>query len=631
MASEKDHSVQAVTSQPDTQSPTNSSPRSSRETQSDEKVERLPSVKSSHSHRQSQTSQHLAVPVTGDGDHDHTPVDWSQHTLRKRLWRPQVTDFRKIAEHKYHGAGTLADPYIVQWLDDDPENPKSYALGRKIAITALVAFMTLCVSLASSAYTGAARHVIQAFHCSEEVFLLGLSLMVLGFALGPLVWAPLSETLGRRNIILVTLCFYIMWTAVCAAAQNIQTLIVFRLLCGTIGSASFVIPGGQIADMFEADQRGVAIAAFSAAPFLGPTVGPLIGGFFSDAYGFRWLFGLLALYATALTILGALFMPETYAPVLLRNRARLLSKLTGKTYMTRIDLEHPLDVREVVRKALALPWELLFREPVVLLLTIYTAVIYGTLYLCFAAFPIVFQEGHGWNAGQGGLAFLGIMVGLFIGIGIIIFDNKRYRRLHEATGGFAPPESRLPPVMLGGVLAIIGLAWFAATTSPGVHWIVPILAGVPFGTGFLLIFMACSNYLIDSYVIYAASVMAANSILRSAFGAIFPLFTTYMYRNLGIHWASAVPGFIALACFPFPIFFYKYGESIRRKCKYSAQAARYLDSLRSDMERRRSRAESAAAPASAEEEEDVHGKIEVKLEPEDENEAEVETKGETRA
>ncbi len=82
--------------------------------------------------------------------------------------------------------------------------------------------------------------------------------------------------------------------------------------------------------------------------------------------------------------------------------------------------------------------------------------------------------------------------------------------------------------------------------------------------------------------------MAANSILRSAFGAIFPLFTIYMYDNLGVHWASAVPGFIALACFPFPIFFYKYGAVIRRKCKYSAQAARFLDSLKSNLERQRS-------------------------------------------
>ena len=84
-----------------------------------------------------------------------------------------------------------------------------------------------------------------------------------------------------------------------------------------------------------------------------------------------------------------------------------------------------------------------------------------------------------------------------------------------------------------------------------------------------------------SDVIFAASVLAANSILRSLFGAIFPLFTTYMYRDLGNHWASSVPAFLALACVPFPFLFYKYGARIRAKCEFAAEAARVLDMMRS--------------------------------------------------
>lgn len=123
------------------------------------------------------------------------------------------------------------------------------------------------------------------------------------------------------------------------------------------------------------------------------------------------------------------------------------------------------------------------------------AIVYGILYLCFAAFPIVFQKGHGWNAGQGGLAFLGMMVGILTGVVIIVFDNKRYSRIHRQNGGFAPPESRLPLVVVGGILAVIGIGWLAATTSPSVHWVLPILAGLPYGIGFILIFMCCTNYL----------------------------------------------------------------------------------------------------------------------------------------
>jgi hypothetical protein len=95
-----------------------------------------------------------------------------------------------------------------------------------------------------------------------------------------------------------------------------------------------------------------------------------------------------------------------------------------------------------------------------------------------------------------------------------------------------------------------------------------------------LVFLALMNYLIDAYTIYAASVLAANSVLRSLFGAVFPLFTRQMYSTLGIHWASSIPGFLALACVPFPFLFYKYGEQIRMKCKYAAQAHETMMQLR---------------------------------------------------
>ena len=180
----------------------------------------------------------------------------TQHTLRKRPWRRRVAPFEKILATKYRGSGTSTDPFIVQWLDNDPENPKTSSNLFKWLMTFLLAFMTLCVSLASSAYTGAARLIIEEFHCNQEVFLLGLSLMVAGFALGPLVWAPLSEMMGRREILMIALVFYILFTAVCAAAHDIATLVVLRLLCGTFGSAVFVIPGGQLSDMFDAEQRG---------------------------------------------------------------------------------------------------------------------------------------------------------------------------------------------------------------------------------------------------------------------------------------------------------------------------------------------------------------------------------------
>jgi len=169
---------------------------------------------------------------------------------------------------------------------------------------------------------------------------------------------------------------------------------------------------------------------------------------------------------------------------------------------------------------------------------------------------------------------------MLIGVGYSIIDNKRYARIEEAHNGEAPPEARLPPAIVGAVALPIGLFWFAWTNGPSVHWSVSIIGTAPFGFGMVLVFLGCMNYLIDAYTIYAASVLAANSVLRSIFGTVFPLFTTYMFNNLGIHWASSIPAFLALACTPFPFIFYKYGEPIRLKCKYAAQAHEIMVQIR---------------------------------------------------
>jgi hypothetical protein len=289
----------------------------------------------------------------------------------------------------------------------------------------------------------------------------------------------------------------------------------------------------------------------------------------------------MSIFTGVLWLTCAFLVPETYAPVLLRKRAAALTKQTGKVYRSSTDVEQGnKSVSSAFKTALTRPWVLLFREPIVLLLSIYMAIIYGTLYMLFGAFPIVYQQGRGWSQGIGGLAFIGVAVGMIAAVIYSIWDNKRYNKAIEASdSGIAAPEARLPPALVGSIAMPIGLFWFAWTNSPSIHWIVSIMAGAPFGFGMVLVFLSIMNYLIDAYLIYAASVLAANSVLRSLFGAAFPLFTSYMYADLGIHWASSIPAFLALACVPFPFFFYKYGAAIRQRCKFAAEAAQFLEKM----------------------------------------------------
>lgn len=275
-------------------------------------------------------------------------------------------------------------------------------------------------------------------------------------------------------------------------------------------------------------------------------------------------------------ILGVIFVPETYGPVLLIRKANHLSKVDGKVYISVLEKSQgKKKLSEVFKRALVRPWVLLFLEPIVLVASLYMAIIYGTVYLFMAAMPIVYNQDRGWSEGIGGLAFMGIAVGIILGLVYAIYDNNgRYMKLSRAKTATA--ESRLPPAIVGGIALPVGMFAFAWTNYPSIHWSVSIILSAPFGFGCVLIILPILNYLIDSYTIYAASVLAAAAIFRSIVGAVFPLFTTQMYDRLGIHWATSVPGFLTLVCLPFPLIMYRYGAALRMKCKYAFEAAEMM-------------------------------------------------------
>ena len=227
--------------------------------------------------------------------------------------------------------------------------------------------------------------------------------------------------------------------------------------------------------------------------------GPIVSGFLGEAEGWRWIEGLMAIFTGVLWIACSLLVPETYAPVLLRIRAAKLSKLTGKVYVSKLDIHKKHHtMAQQFKIALSRPWMLLFREPIVFLTAVYMAIVYGTLYMMFPAFPIVFQASKGWGPGEAGLAFLGITVGMVFAVAYAMFDNVRYARIAEKHNGMAPAEARLPMAIVGSAFIPVGLFWFAWTNGNNVHWIVPIVGSAFFAVGIVLVFLSLLNYLIDS-------------------------------------------------------------------------------------------------------------------------------------
>lgn len=226
--------------------------------------------------------------------------------------------------------------------------------------------------------------------------------------------------------------------------------------------------------------------------------------------------------------------------------------------------------RQMMTVTLMRPLHMIFHEAIVLLTCLYLSIVYSIFYLFFEAYPIIFEGLYHMNTGVAGLAFLPVILGLVIALGIFLWWDSFLERAKKANAHWASIEEyrRLPLACLGGPLYVISLFWLGWSSSPHVHWIVPMLAGVPFGIGFVLIFMALLNYITDAYEVYAASAMSATSFSRSIFGAVLPLAAAPMYRSLGVAWASSLLGFLSLAMCIIPFAFIKYGDRIRENSRF---------------------------------------------------------------
>ncbi|KAH7371780.1 major facilitator superfamily domain-containing protein [Cadophora sp. MPI-SDFR-AT-0126] len=454
---------------------------------------------------------------------------------------------------------------------DDPYRPINWPFRKKLITTLLYGLTTMGSTWASSVYSPAVNQISEEYGVTEEVGTLGVSFLLMGFGLGPLLWAPLSEVYGRKPAVLAPYFVAACFSFGTATAKDIQTILLTRFFAGLFGSAPVTNTGGVLGDIWSPQQRGTAIVGYAFAVVGGPTLGPIAGGAIVSSYlRWRWTEYTTAIMMTTVLIFDVLILDETYAPVLLVQKARRLRHETGNWSLHARHEEWDVSLKEMANKFLKTPFRLL-ATPICFLVALYASFVYGILYLCLGAIPIQFAEERGWGPVTSQLPFLALLSGTILGGGANIFNNKFYIRRFEANNNKPVPEARLPPMMIGSLFFATSLFLFGWTSPRHITPVLPLLSLVFMGFGFFTIFQAALNYLIDTFARFAASAVAANTLLRSIFAAVFPLFVAPMFHNLGIQWASSLLGFVSLCLVPIPYLFYIYGPRIRGKGRFTAQ------------------------------------------------------------
>ncbi|KAG1841538.1 MFS general substrate transporter [Suillus subalutaceus] len=492
------------------------------------------------------------------------------------------------------------DPYLVQFAPDDKENPKNWSRRRRWYLTYFAGLLGFNATFASSAPSGIATQLMAQFKLSEEVAALTISLFVAGYCVGPLFWGPLSEQVGQlsswnkifltRVIFLVTFPVYVCFQVGCALSKNTASIIVFRLLGGLFAAAPLTNSGALISDIWDAKTRGKALALFTLAPFVGPALGPLVGGYIAQSgTPWPWLFWVLTIFAAVCFVLIYFTLPETYAPIVLLHRAKQLRLETGdERYHAPLELVQQKQLHKRLEDSLARPFKILICEPMLIAVTAYMSFVYGCVYLLFEAYPVVFTGGHTFSAryfatfrtqivfifalGDLGLTYLPLVAGSILGVFgyLLIFHPQYEAAMDRHKAGLVSPEIRLNLAMSGAPLFAITFFWFGWTSYPSISYWAPMMAGALMGLSSIWIFVRTFfHFCIDVYLIAAASALAANTVFRSAAGAVFPLFASQMYTALDPRWASTLLGCIACMMIPIPIVLKRYGPTLRARSRFA--------------------------------------------------------------
>ncbi|KAA8899664.1 hypothetical protein TRICI_006321 [Trichomonascus ciferrii] len=468
---------------------------------------------------------------------------------------------------------------VVDWDGpDDQENPKNWSTLKKTLLIAQVGILTISIYIGSSVYVPGIDQVMEEFDVSRTAAYLPLSLFVVGYGIGPMIFSPLSEhpALGRVYIYIFTLAIFVILQIPTALCKGFASLLVLRFLAGVFASPALATGGASMGDALPTSRGPFGLGVWSLCANCGPLLGPLIGAVLSEKANWRWTIWFLLIFDGAVLVVLIFFFPETSQVTLLYRKTQRLRALTGNNHLVsqghlRIASMHP---REIAIDTLWRPFEIAFGEPVVFLINVYIALMYTLLYLWFEAFPLVFVDIYGFSMVETGVCYISILLGVWSGIACYLIVIYYQFTVPVEKGEKVPPEVFLPMAIVSAMIQPTGVFIFAWSATKSAHWMGPLVGGALFGAGAFVGFQTLFNYMAFSFPRFQASVFAGNGLFRGLLAAAFPLFAKSLYTNLGpsafpVGWGSSILGFFNLTMIAIPVLFYLNGVKLRARSKYA--------------------------------------------------------------
>lgn len=439
-----------------------------------------------------------------------------------------------IAPQKTSDGNILVDWYTT----DDPANPQNWSNLKRAYVSLIICLYTFGVYTGSAIYTSGEEGLMKTFGVNATDAALPLSLYVLAYGIGPLIFAPMSEipAIGRSPVYITTFFLFVILSIPTAVAQSFAGLLVLRFLQGFFGSPCLANGGASMQDMYSLLKLPYALTVWVASAYCGPALGPLLSGFAVPVKGWRWSLWEIVWLTGPIFVVMFLTVPETSTPNILLRRANRLRKLTGDNRLlaqSEID-QKGLKPSAVIVDALIKPIEITIKDPAIAFVNVYTSLVYGIYYSFFEVFPLVYPVMYGFSLGMIGVVFLCVLVSCGIGMAAYCAYLYYYLVPDIMKRGLRVQESRLQPALIGAFGPPIGLFIFAWTANPDIHWIASVIGITIYGASVFVVMQCIFVYVPLSYPQYAASLFAGNDFFRSALACGSILFARPLFINLGV-------------------------------------------------------------------------------------------------
>ncbi|OJD32191.1 mfs multidrug transporter [Diplodia corticola] len=461
------------------------------------------------------------------------------------------------------------------------EDPKAWSTGAKWTVAIIVSSYGLIIPSTAAMVVPAFPQIARDLSIRDDDVHLVMSIFVLGWGIGPILVAPLSEVYGRRLLLNCGHALFLLTNTLCGLASTKSHFLLLRFLSGLFGSGPMSIGAGVLSDLWHKEQRGLSLSIYALGPLAGPAIGPIAAGYIVEALSWRYIFFSASAFAAAMLVLGHFFLRETFGPVLLRWKRRQQQREPGCKYDDDDDDDKGKTLASI-RGDLKRPFIMLGTQPIVQTVALLMGFLFGLNQLTIATFEAVWEQRYGMPPRTASLNYLAIAAGLILGsqVGGRVNDKiyalctRRSSRRHSGSSASTDagrPEHRAYLMYAVALLLPTGQLLYSWSAQLHLHFLLPDAGALVFSAGIIVGYQCVQAYVIDCYPVYAASAMGALTLLRSLAGFAMPAVGGRLYAAWGYGWAGTlVAGVAAAFGVVAPTVLLVWGEGLRARSRFAA-------------------------------------------------------------